>query len=98
MAEGGTIPSHRASAAIQLEAVTAGRRILQGMKRTDWKKPLGISLLPLFLGLLFFAASLTPSLIPRCWALQGILGGTVAVPRGMDIPIMRMTISGRGWR
>lgn len=44
----------------------------------DWKKPLGISLLPLFLGLLFFAASLTPSLIPRGWILQGILGGAVA--------------------
>lgn len=44
----------------------------------DWKKPLGISLLPLFLGLLFFAASLTPSLIPRSWLLQGILGGVVA--------------------
>lgn len=44
----------------------------------DWKKPLGISLLPLFLGLLFFAASLTPSLIPRGWLLQGVLGGTVA--------------------
>ena len=44
----------------------------------NWKKPLGISLLPLFVGLLFFAASLTPSLIPRGWLLQGVLGGTVA--------------------
>jgi uncharacterized membrane protein len=31
----------------------------------------------LLLGLLFFAASLTPSLIPRGPALQGILGGLV---------------------
>ncbi|MFV0408745.1 MAG: alpha/beta hydrolase [Paracoccus sp. (in: a-proteobacteria)] len=44
----------------------------------DWRRPLGISLLPLFLGMLFFAASLTPSLIPRGWLLQGILGGGVA--------------------
>ncbi|SDE48434.1 Uncharacterized membrane protein [Paracoccus isoporae] len=44
----------------------------------DWKKPLGLSLLPLFLGLLFFSASLTPSLIPRGWFMQGVLGGVVA--------------------
>ncbi|MDO5640811.1 MAG: alpha/beta-hydrolase family protein [Paracoccus sp. (in: a-proteobacteria)] len=44
----------------------------------DWKKPLGISLLPLMLGLLFLAASFTPSLIPRGSGLQGILGGVVA--------------------
>jgi uncharacterized membrane protein len=31
----------------------------------------------LLLGLLFFAASLTPSLIPRGPAVQGILGGLV---------------------
>ncbi|MFV0291999.1 MAG: alpha/beta hydrolase [Paracoccus sp. (in: a-proteobacteria)] len=43
----------------------------------DWKKPFGISLFPLFLGLLFFAASLTPSLIPRSWLMQGLLGGAV---------------------
>ncbi|TKW66014.1 MAG: hypothetical protein DI616_12790 [Paracoccus denitrificans] len=66
----------------------------------NWKKPLGISLLPLFLGLLFFAASLTPSLIPRGPVLQGILGGTVAalgyligrflltVWRQMDLPVL----------
>lgn len=37
-----------------------------------------VSLLPLFLGLGLFAASLTPSLIPRDWQLQGVLGGLVA--------------------
>lgn len=37
-----------------------------------------ISLLPLFLGLALFAASLTPSLIPRDWLVQGVLGGLVA--------------------
>lgn len=75
------------------------------MDRMDWKKPLGISLLPLFLGLLFFAASLTPSLIPRGWVLQGILGGMVAalgyltgrllltIWRQMALPLMR----GRGF-
>ncbi|WP_281967651.1 alpha/beta hydrolase [Roseovarius nanhaiticus] len=33
--------------------------------------------LPLCLGGLFFAASLTPSLIPRDWLVQGLLGGVV---------------------
>lgn len=37
----------------------------------------GLRLLPLLLGLLFFAASLTPSLIPREWLVQGVLGGLV---------------------
>ncbi len=37
----------------------------------------GLTILPLLLGLLFFAASLTPSLIPRDWLVQGILGGLV---------------------
>ncbi len=34
-------------------------------------------ILPLALGLLFFAASLTPTLIPRSWIVQGALGGLV---------------------
>lgn len=34
-------------------------------------------ILPLALGLVFFAASLTPTLIPRGWAVQGALGGLV---------------------
>ena len=33
---------------------------------------------PLMLGALLFAASLTPSLIPRGWLVQGVLGGLVA--------------------
>lgn len=37
----------------------------------------GLRILPLLLGLLFFAASLTPSLIPREWLVQGVLGGLV---------------------
>ncbi|WP_341864236.1 alpha/beta-hydrolase family protein [Gymnodinialimonas sp. 57CJ19] len=37
----------------------------------------GLYVLPLFLGLLFFAASLTPTLIPRSWLVQGALGGIV---------------------
>ncbi|WP_108482026.1 alpha/beta hydrolase [Oceaniglobus ichthyenteri] len=37
----------------------------------------GLYVLPLFLGLLFFATSLTPTLIPRSWLVQGILGGLV---------------------
>lgn len=37
----------------------------------------GLYTLPLCLGLLFLAGSLTPSLIPRDWVVQGILGGLV---------------------
>ncbi len=37
----------------------------------------GLKLLPLLLGLVFLAASLTPSLIPRGWLVQGVLGGLV---------------------
>lgn len=37
----------------------------------------GLYVLPLFLGLLFFATSLTPTLIPREWFMQGLLGGIV---------------------
>ena len=33
------------------------------------------SLLPLLIGLLFVAASLTPSLVPRDWVMQGVLAG-----------------------
>ncbi len=37
----------------------------------------GLYALPLLLGLLFFATSLTPTLIPRDWVTQGVLGGVV---------------------
>ncbi len=37
----------------------------------------GLTILPLLTGLLFLAASLTPSLIPRNWLVQGVLGGLV---------------------
>jgi uncharacterized membrane protein len=36
-----------------------------------------LRVLPLLLGLVFLAASLTPSLIPRGWGVQGALGGLV---------------------
>jgi len=36
-----------------------------------------IAIVPLSVGLVFFAASLTPSLIPRGWLLQGVLAGLV---------------------
>ncbi len=39
---------------------------------------LSLAFMPLMLGLFFFAASLTPSLVPRSWLLQGALGGLVA--------------------
>jgi uncharacterized membrane protein len=37
----------------------------------------GFAILPFLLGLVFFAASLTPSLIPRPWFIQGALAGLV---------------------
>lgn len=62
---------------------------------------LGLAILPLLLGLLFFAASLTPSLIPRTWIVQGALAGvvtaigylvgqvTLAAWRAIDLPLAR---------
>ena len=50
----------------------------------------GLYVLPLFLGLLFFAASLTPTLIPRSWLVQGILGGVVM---GLGYLIGRFAVS-----
>jgi uncharacterized membrane protein len=47
------------------------------MPRAPAPRLLGLALLPLWLGLLFFAGSLTPSLIPRPWVLQGVLAGLV---------------------
>lgn len=62
---------------------------------------LRLPILPLLAGLLFFAASLTPSLIPRDWFVQGFLGGLVAALgyliarflltlwRQMQLPLLR---------
>lgn len=44
------------------------------MKYLSWA---GVYFMPLCLGLLFLAASLTPTLIPRDWLVQGVLGGLV---------------------
>lgn len=41
------------------------------------KRIFTLGLFPLSVGLVFFAASLTPSLIPRGWLLQGALAGLV---------------------
>ncbi|WEX09051.1 alpha/beta-hydrolase family protein [Chelativorans sp. AA-79] len=65
------------------------------------RRHLRLSVLPLMLGLVFFAASLTPSLIPRNWIVQGLLGGVVmalgymigrfilTLWRQMDLPVLR---------
>lgn len=50
----------------------------------------GLLILPLLLGILFFAASLTPSLIPRSWIAQGVLGGIVMGVGYMIGQIIRM--------
>lgn len=59
------------------------------------------SVLPLLMGLLLAAASLTPSLIPRGWLLQGALAGMsmaagylatqflLAIWRTLEIPVLR---------
>ncbi|MCI2394937.1 alpha/beta-hydrolase family protein [Aliiroseovarius sediminis] len=50
----------------------------------------GLYVLPLFLGVLFFEASLTPTLIPRNWVIQGVLGGLVM---GLGYLIGRIGVS-----
>jgi uncharacterized membrane protein len=50
----------------------------------------GLLFLPLYVGLLFFAASLTPSLIPRSWLVQGGLGGLMM---GLGYFIGRIAVS-----
>lgn len=59
------------------------------------------SMLPLLAGLLLVAASLTPSLIPRDWLVQGLLAGAsmaagyammqflLAIWRTLEIPVLR---------
>lgn len=59
------------------------------------------SALPFLLGLLFFAASLTPSLVPRPWFVGGALGGLLTAVgyligqsiltlwRAMELPVLR---------
>lgn len=53
-------------------------------------KRTGLYVLPLYLGLLFFATSLTPTLIPRDWITQGALGGFVM---GLGYLIGRFCVS-----
>ena len=65
----------------------------------------GLIFLPFLLSLLFLAGSLTPSLIPRDWLVQGVLGGTVmalgyligrlivTVWRLMDLPPLNKSVA-----
>ncbi len=65
-----------------------------------------VAILPLLIGLLLAAASLTPSLIPRSWPLQGVLAGlcmvvgyvltqfVLALWRALELPVMRERIAG----
>ncbi len=67
----------------------------------DRRRFLKMSFFPLYLGLALFAASLTPSLIPRGWLVQGVLGGLVAALgymigrllqtlwRAVELPVLR---------
>ncbi|MEJ6404062.1 alpha/beta hydrolase [Yoonia sp. 2307UL14-13] len=54
-------------------SLPGGGEVMRILERT------GLYVLPLCLGLLFLAASLTPTLIPREWLVQGVLGGLVMV-------------------
>ena len=49
-----------------------------------------IPVLPLSVGLVFFAAALTPSLIPREWLLEGVLAGLVA---GIGYMVGRLSLT-----
>ncbi len=53
-------------------------------------RPTQLYILPLCLALLFLAASLTPTLIPRGWLVQGVLGGVVM---GLGYLIGRLAVS-----
>ncbi|HRO15218.1 MAG TPA: alpha/beta-hydrolase family protein [Paracoccus sp. (in: a-proteobacteria)] len=67
----------------------------------DRRRFFEVSLYPLYMGLALFAASLTPSLIPRDWPVQGVLGGLVAALgymigrflvtlwHAVDLPVLR---------
>jgi uncharacterized membrane protein len=63
-------------------------RRLSGGVLTLWRSFSGLGLL---IGALFFAASLTPSLIPRSYLLQGVLAGVCfAIGYGVGILLMRL--------
>ncbi|MBB5222385.1 putative membrane protein [Amaricoccus macauensis] len=69
---------------------TAERRGLQGWLGSLWMSLSGIGLV---IGAVFFAFSLTPSLIPRAGELQGVLGGiSFAIGYGIG------TLAGALWR
>ncbi len=63
-------------AEVEMEQAAPG---CSGQQRGQMREPriLGLAILPMLLGLFFFAASLTPSLIPRGWVVQGALAGLV---------------------
>ena len=66
------------------------------------RRLLHVSLFPLCLGLAFFAASLTPSLIPRGWLVQGVLGGLVCPASGLLMvalmqPVLPLPANQQAW-
>ncbi len=64
------------------------------MDQTQPPRIMGLPLMPVILALSFFAASLTPSLIPRPWGMQGILGGLVM---GIGFAIGQLARAIWGW-
>src|SRR5947209_5361484 len=54
----------------------AGMNIVKSPAQIVWRYVVSLSGVGLALGALFFAAALTPTLVPRSYLIQGVLAGT----------------------
>jgi uncharacterized membrane protein len=50
--------------------------IVKSLAQIVWRYVVSLSGVGLALGALFFAAALTPTLVPRSYLIQGVLAGT----------------------
>jgi uncharacterized membrane protein len=50
--------------------------IVKSLAQIVWRYAVSLSGVGLALGALFFAAALTPTLVPRSYLIQGVLAGT----------------------
>lgn len=50
--------------------------IVKSLAQIVWRYVVSLSGVGLALGALFFAAALTPTLVPRSYLMQGVLAGT----------------------
>ncbi|GAB2802776.1 alpha/beta hydrolase [Streptomyces daliensis] len=79
------MPQHQAVQRTARAGRRAGRRLLALARRPYWDRPDARllvrrwpALVPLCTATVFFWLSLTPSLVPRPWFLQGVIGGITA--------------------